>query len=110
MHRLILLKGFLLGYMFITFIQDSVLPLETQVYSVGGHACRTEDSPARWGLPTVLRAVNTESLMIFDWLLSNISSDAPLNESEDHSVSIVLASIVESLWESLAITIVCSLF
>lgn len=64
---------------------------------MGGHACRTEDSPARWGLPTVLRAVNTESLMIFDWLLSNISSDTPLNESEDSSVSIVLASIVEFL-------------
>ena len=64
---------------------------------MGGHACRTEDSPARWGLPTVLRAVNTESLMIFDWLLSNISSDAPLNESEDYSVSIVLESIVEFL-------------
>lgn len=64
---------------------------------MGGHACRTEDSPARWGLATVLRAVNTESLMIFDWLLSNISSDAPLNESEDYSVSVVLESIVEFL-------------
>ena len=74
-----------------------MFPLETQVFSVGGHACRTEDSPARWGLPTVLRAVNTESLMIFDWLLSNISSDARLNESEDSSVSIELASIVEFL-------------
>ena len=55
--------------MFITFIQDSMFPLETQVFSVGGHACRIEDSPARWGLPTVLRAVSTESLMIIDWLL-----------------------------------------
>ena len=64
--------------MFITFIQDSMFPLETQVFSVGGHACHLEDSPAHWGLLTVLCAVNTESMMIFDWLLSNSSSDAPL--------------------------------
>ncbi|XP_067032145.1 uncharacterized protein [Acropora muricata] len=75
-------------HMFAENSKTIVEKIETQVFSVGGHACRTEDSPARWGLATVLRAVNTESLMIFDWLLSNISSDAPLNESEDYSYNV----------------------
>lgn len=101
-HGQISSKEFSVGSCSSHCIQDSMFPLETQVFSVSGHACRTEDSPPFWGLPTVLRAVNTESLMIFHWLLSNISSDAPLNESEDYSVSIVLASIIEFPWQRLA--------
>ena len=62
---------------------------ETQVFSVGGHAVRTQVSPARWGLPTILHAVSAESLTLYDWLLSSMVSDVSADDSEDYSVSSV---------------------
>lgn len=54
---------------------------------MGGNASRTQDSPARWGLAAILRAVNAESLTQYDWLLSSMSTDISTDDSEDYSVS-----------------------
>ena len=56
------------------------------MFSVGGYASRTQDSPARWGLATILKAVNTESLTQYDWLLSSMNTDVSSDDSEDYSV------------------------
>ena len=66
------------------------LPTETQVFSVGGNASRTQDSPARWGLATILRAVNAESLTLYDWLLSSMNTEISTDNSEDYSVSYII--------------------
>lgn len=63
---------------------------ENQVFRVGNLASRTQDSPARWGLATILRVVNTEALTAFDWLLSSMNTDVTTDDSEDYSVSSVL--------------------
>ena len=63
---------------------------ENQVFSIGGLSSRTQDSPARWGLASILRVVNTEALTLFDWLLSSMNSDITTDDSEDYSVSSVL--------------------
>ena len=68
---------------------------ENQVFSIGNSASRTQDSPARWGLATVLRFVNTEALTMFDWLLSSMNTDATADDSEDYSVSSVLIYSVD---------------
>ena len=60
---------------------------ENKVIGVGGYGCRTQDSPACWGLATVLRSVNAESIIPFDWLLSSMGTDVSLTDSEDYSVS-----------------------
>lgn len=60
---------------------------ENQVFSIGSFASRTQDSPARWGLATILHVVSTESLTMFDWLLSSMNSDVTTDDSEDYSVS-----------------------
>ena len=65
------------------------LSTEHQVFSVGSLASRTQDSPARWGLATVLHVVSSEALTIFDWLLSSMNSDVTTDDSEDYSVSSV---------------------
>lgn len=62
-------------------------PTENQVFGVGSSVSRTQDSPARWGLATVLRVVNTQSITVFDWLLSTMNSDVTTDDSEDYSVS-----------------------
>ena len=66
------------------------LSTENQVFSIGSLASRTQDSPARWGLATVLNVVSSEALTIFDWLLSSMNSDVTTDDSEDYSVSSVL--------------------
>lgn len=63
---------------------------ENQVFSIGSLASCTQDSPARWGLATTLRVVNTEALTAFDWLLSSMNADVTTDDSEDYSVSSVL--------------------
>lgn len=59
--------------------------IENQVFSIGSLASRTQDSPARWGLATTLRVVNTEALTAFDWLLSSMNADVTTDDSEDYS-------------------------
>ena len=66
---------------------SSSLLTESQVFSVGGHASRTRDSPSRWGIETIIRAVSPEALTGYDWLLSNMISDVSTDDSEDYSVS-----------------------
>ncbi|KAL9981805.1 hypothetical protein ACROYT_G010558 [Oculina patagonica] len=58
--------------------------IENQVFSVGGFTSRTQDSPARWGLATILRVVKTQSLTVFDWLLSSMNPEATSDDSEDY--------------------------
>ncbi|XP_068679786.1 uncharacterized protein [Montipora foliosa] len=59
--------------------------IENQVIGMEGYVCRTQDSPACWGLATVLRSVNAESIIPFDWLLSSMGTDVSLTDSEDYS-------------------------
>ncbi|KAJ7387208.1 hypothetical protein OS493_004178 [Desmophyllum pertusum] len=61
--------------------------IESQVFSVGSDASRTQDSPARWGIATILHVVNTEALTQFDWLLLSMNSDVSTDDSQDYSVS-----------------------
>lgn len=72
------------------YLMPQHLLTENQVFSIGSLASRTQDSPARWGLATILRVVNTEALTVFDWLLSSMNSDVTTDDSEDYSVSSVL--------------------
>ena len=59
---------------------------ENEVIGMGGYGCRTQDSPACC-LATVLRSVNAESIIPFDWLLSSMGADVSLTDSEDYLVS-----------------------
>ncbi|KAM7441542.1 hypothetical protein ABFA07_009426 [Porites harrisoni] len=59
--------------------------LEGEVFSIGGYVFRTQDSPARWGLQTILRAINTESLTQYDWLLSSMNTEVSNDDAEDYS-------------------------
>ncbi|XP_078356333.1 uncharacterized protein LOC144641165, partial [Oculina patagonica] len=59
--------------------------IENQVFSVGGFTSHTQDSPARWGLATILRVVKTQSLTVFDWLLSSMNPEATSDDLEDYS-------------------------
>lgn len=61
--------------------------LEGEVFSIGGYVFRTQDSPARWGLQTILRAIDTESLTQYDWLLSSMNTEVSNDDAEDYSVS-----------------------
>lgn len=66
-----------------------ILLVEGEVFSIGGYryVFRTQDSPARWGLQTMLRAINTESLTQYDWLLSSMNTEVSNDDAEDYSVS-----------------------
>lgn len=64
-----------------------LLNVEGEVFSIGGYVFRTQDSPARWGLQTILRAINTESLTQYDWLLSSMNTEVSNDDAEDYSVS-----------------------
>lgn len=61
--------------------------VEGEVFSIGGYVFRTQDSPARWGLQTILRAIDTESLTQYDWLLSSMNTEVSNDDAEDYSVS-----------------------
>ncbi|CAH3176550.1 unnamed protein product, partial [Porites evermanni] len=58
---------------------------EGEVFSIGGYVFRTQDSPARWGLQTILRTINTESLTQYDWLLSSMNTEVSNDDAEDYS-------------------------
>ena len=64
-----------------------ILLVEGEVFSIGGYVFRTQVSPARWGLQTILRAINTESLTQYDWLLSSMNTEVSNDDAEDYSVS-----------------------
>ena len=64
-----------------------ILLVEGEVFSIGGYVFRTQDSPARWGLQTILCAINTESLTQYDWLLSSMNTEVSNDDAEDYSVS-----------------------
>lgn len=61
--------------------------VEGEVFSIGGYVFRTQDSPARWGLQTILRSIDTESLTQYDWLLSSMNTEVSNDDAEDYSVS-----------------------
>ena len=64
-----------------------ILLVEGEVFSIGGYVFRTQDSPARWGLQTILCAINTESLTQYDWFLSSMNTEVSNDDAEDYSVS-----------------------
>ena len=74
------------AHVFAWLLLQHLLP-ESQVFSVGRDASRTQDSPARWGIATILHVVNTEALTQFDWLLLSMNSDVSTDDSQDYSVS-----------------------